>query len=141
MQLHQLQPTHPHKRGKIRVGRGGKRGTTSGRGTKGQRSRAGRRIRPGERDFIQRLPKLRGVKNKPVTEESFIVNIRDLGKVSGTIINRETLIRAGLVPARGRNRVKILGKGDLSTAFTVEKILVSRGALKKIEHAGGKVTS
>jgi len=64
MQLHELQPTFPNKDRK-RIGRGGKRGTTSGRGQKGQSSRAGHRIRPAERDFIQRLPKLRGVKNKP----------------------------------------------------------------------------
>ncbi len=62
MQLHQLQADHPGK-GIKRVGRGGKRGTFSGRGTKGQHSRAGRRIRPAERDYIQHLPKLRGVGN------------------------------------------------------------------------------
>jgi len=64
MQLHDLKPLHPNKSSK-RVGRGGKRGTTSGRGTKGQRARAGHRIRPAERDLIQRLPKLRGFANKP----------------------------------------------------------------------------
>ena len=64
MQLHELQPDTPNKNRK-RIGRGGKRGTTSGRGQKGQTSRAGHRIRPAERDLIQRLPKLKGVKNKP----------------------------------------------------------------------------
>jgi large subunit ribosomal protein L15 len=64
MQLHELKPFHPNKKQR-RVGRGGKRGTTSGRGTKGQKARAGHRIRPAERDLIQRLPKLRGFKNKP----------------------------------------------------------------------------
>lgn len=64
MQLHELQPNHGYADRK-RIGRGGKRGNTSGRGQKGQKSRAGRRIRPAERDLIQRLPKLRGVKNKP----------------------------------------------------------------------------
>lgn len=63
MQLHQLKPDHD-LRAKKRVGRGGKRGTTSGKGTKGQKSRSGHRIRPAERDLIQRLPKLRGFKNK-----------------------------------------------------------------------------
>jgi large subunit ribosomal protein L15 len=62
MQLHQLQANHENY-GKKRIGRGGKRGTTSGRGTKGQHSRAGRRIRPAERDFIQHLPKMRGIGN------------------------------------------------------------------------------
>lgn len=63
MQLHQLKPDHSGM-SKKRVGRGGKRGTFSGKGTKGQHARAGHRIRPAERDFIQRLPKLRGVGNK-----------------------------------------------------------------------------
>jgi ribosomal protein L15 len=62
MQLYQLKPIHPRISQK-RVGRGGKRGTFSGKGTKGQHARAGHRIRPAERDFIQRLPKLRGVGN------------------------------------------------------------------------------
>ena len=63
MRLHELKPFHPNKSHK-RVGRGGKRGTTSGHGTKGQKSRAGHKIRPAERDLIQRLPKLRGFANK-----------------------------------------------------------------------------
>lgn len=59
MQLHLLEPLH-HNLEKKRIGRGGKRGKTAGRGQKGQKSRAGHKIRPAERDFIQRLPKLRG---------------------------------------------------------------------------------
>lgn len=60
LQLHTLQPVHFLKRKAPRVGRGGKRGTTSGKGQKGQKARAGRRIRPAERDLIIRIPKLRG---------------------------------------------------------------------------------
>ena len=47
------------------VGRGGKRGKTSGRGTKGQNARAGRKKRPEMRDFIKRIPKLRGRGKSP----------------------------------------------------------------------------
>ena len=43
-----------------RVGRGGKRGKTSGRGTKGQNARSGRKKRPEMRDIIKKLPKRRG---------------------------------------------------------------------------------
>lgn len=64
MQLHELQPTYENK-SRRRLGRGYTRGKKSGKGQKGQRSRAGRSIRPAERDLIQRLPKLRGFKNKP----------------------------------------------------------------------------
>ena len=59
MQLHELQPNYYNKDAK-RIARGGKRGRTSGRGQKGQKSRSGRKIRPAIRDFVQRLPKLRG---------------------------------------------------------------------------------
>lgn len=59
MQLHLLKRKTPNKKSK-QVGRGGTRGKTSGRGTKGQNARAGRKKRPELRDFIKRVPKLRG---------------------------------------------------------------------------------
>jgi len=59
MQFHSLKRKTPNKKARS-VGRGGKRGKTSGRGTKGQNARAGRKKRPELRDFIKRIPKLRG---------------------------------------------------------------------------------
>lgn len=59
MQWHSLKPKTKRKTS-ARVGRGGKRGKTSGKGTKGQNARAGRKKRPELRDFIKRFPKLRG---------------------------------------------------------------------------------
>lgn len=59
MQFHSLKRKTPNKKSRS-VGRGGKRGKTSGRGTKGQNARAGRKKRPELRDFIKRVPKLRG---------------------------------------------------------------------------------
>jgi large subunit ribosomal protein L15 len=59
MQFHTLVRKTPNKKSK-QVGRGGTRGKTSGRGTKGQNARAGRKKRPELRDFIKRVPKLRG---------------------------------------------------------------------------------
>ena len=59
MQFHTLKRKTKNKKGKT-VGRGGTRGKTSGRGTKGQNARAGRKKRPELRDFIKRVPKLRG---------------------------------------------------------------------------------
>lgn len=59
MQFHSLKRKTPNKKSK-QVGRGGKRGKTAGRGTKGQNARAGRKKRPELRDFIKRVPKLRG---------------------------------------------------------------------------------
>jgi ribosomal protein L15 len=59
MQFHTLKRKTANKKS-TQVGRGGKRGKTSGRGTKGQNARAGRKKRPELRDFIKRFPKLRG---------------------------------------------------------------------------------
>jgi large subunit ribosomal protein L15 len=59
MQFHILKRKTPNKKHKT-VGRGGTRGKTSGRGTKGQNARAGHKKRPELRDFIKRVPKLRG---------------------------------------------------------------------------------
>lgn len=59
MKLHEIRSlSRTYK--KRRVGRGGKRGKTSGKGTKGQKSRAGRRIRPQIRDVMKKFPKKRG---------------------------------------------------------------------------------
>ena len=59
MQSHTLKRNHPNKKTK-QIGRGGTRGKTAGRGTKGQNARAGHKKRPEIRDFIKRIPKLRG---------------------------------------------------------------------------------
>ncbi len=59
MQFHNLKRKIANKKSR-QVGRGGKRGKTAGRGTKGQNARAGHKNRPELRDFIKRVPKLRG---------------------------------------------------------------------------------
>lgn len=61
MQLHQIKKTKSSKK-KKRIGRGGKKGTYCGKGIKGQKSRAGAKIRPEIRDFIKKIPKVRGYK-------------------------------------------------------------------------------
>jgi ribosomal protein L15 len=79
MQLNNLIPKTKNKKTMI-VGRGGKRGKTSGRGGKGQTARAGNKRRPEIRDFIKRIPKLRGrgkqglrsIQNKPSSSMSML---------------------------------------------------------------------
>jgi large subunit ribosomal protein L15 len=62
---HTLSPRTKKRRKSIVVGRGGKRGKTSGRGGKGQTARAGHKIRPEIRDLIKKLPKRRGSRQEP----------------------------------------------------------------------------
>lgn len=138
--LHQLKPKIKSKT-KKRVGRGGKRGTYSGKGLKGQKSRSGRKIRPAERSLIIRLPKLRGFRNKSLQSRVVVLNVGDLDKkIKGGIINREVLLKAGLVK-KSDKRVKILGGGEIKKTFQIEGLEVSESAKKKIEGAGGKISS
>ena len=115
-------------RKKKRVGRGGKRGTTSGRGTKGQKSRSGHRIRPAERDLLIRIPKLRGYRNKRIQKKLGVVNVQDLNNFTDKIFTKKIL-----------GNVKILWIGELSRPVTVEGLTVSKSAKEKIEKAGGTV--
>lgn len=128
------------------VGRGGKRGKTSGRGGKGQTARAGHKSRPELRDFIKRIPKLRGRgvnQNKSPNEKPVIVNLDAIEAVfeSGSVISPVTLIAKKTISTQdGRiPQVKILGAGDITKKFTIELCLISKQAQAKVEKAGGSV--
>lgn len=136
--LHLLKSNTKRVSGK-RVGRGGKRGTTSGKGQKGQKSRAGHRIRPASRDLLIRIPKLRGFKNKPLQNKAVGVSLdKILGKIKGNTIDLKALVEAGLV-RKAEKRVKILDKGELDRPLEVKGIEVSAAVSKKIEAAGGSI--
>ena len=129
-----------------RVGRGGKRGKTSGRGTKGQLARAGRKLRPELRDIIKKLPKLRGRgKNflKSRQKESVVVNVSLLDKAfsDGETVSLETLLQKKLITVKKseKRRVKILGDGEISKKLTISNCVVSASAKEKIEKMGGKI--
>jgi len=148
MQLHELQP-HTKRQTKKRIGRGGKRGKTSGRGHKGQKARAGNSTRPEMREIIKKIPKLRGFgKNraKTVNSERVLavpVNVSALGEAfkAGDTVSPKTLVAAKLVSTRGKTlpKVKILGNGTLDIKLTVSGCTISKTAREKIEKAGGTI--
>ncbi len=141
MQLHQIKRNQPRHRDKI-VGRGGKRGTTSGRGTKGQKARSGHRIRPEIRDVIKRLPKKRGYRFAPAVGRAVAVPLAHLRShfASGEVVSPTALAAKRLISAATRRRgtVKIIGTTSLVAALTVENCLITPAARKVIETAGGK---
>lgn len=138
MQLHQLRSIHKRK-SKKRVGRGGKRGTYSGRGQKGQKSRAGHRIRPAIRDLLIRIPKLRGVKNKPIRPKPKIINVGELERIAGDgLLNKKILLDKKIIK-KPSERVKLLGKGEVNKMFVIEGLALSEKAREKILRAGGKI--
>lgn len=140
MQIHQVIREHPNKRGKI-VGRGGKRGTTSGKGTKGQLARSGRKLRPEFRDLIKKIPKLRGYRFNSVQEKFAPVNLRaiDAKFKDGDTVSAVTLLSTGLIETyKGRfPKVKILGTGEMTKKLNFIGCVVSAKAKEMIEKAGG----
>ncbi len=149
MQLHELKPTSARKTAK-RIGRGGKRGKTSGRGMKGQTARAGNSTRPEMRELIKKLPKLRGhgknradtVNNERV--KAVAVNLAKLETAfaNGDTVSPKTLVNKGLVATVRKKSpvVKILATGEITKKLTIENCQVSKAAQEKIEKAGGNVT-
>lgn len=144
MQLHTLK-RNTQRKTKQQVGRGSKRGKTSGRGQKGQASRAGRKMRPEIREVIKKLPKLRGRGkniNKSFEVKPAVLNLRDLAHVeANTVLTPKKFVDLKLVELlKGKvPSIKILGTGEITQALTFKKVAVSASAIEKIEKAGGKV--
>lgn len=143
MQSHNLKRKTPNK-GTRQVGRGGKRGKTSGRGTKGQLARAGHKVRPEIRDVIKRLPKLRGYSFKSINWKPETVDLTKLNTLeAGAVVSPSFLVKMGLVRQVGglMPRVKILSDGEISKKLTIKDCSISAKAKEKIEAVGGKVVS
>ncbi|MGH2652978.1 MAG: 50S ribosomal protein L15 [Actinomycetota bacterium] len=145
MKLHHLRPSPGAKRDRNRVGRGraAGQGKTAGRGTKGYLARNPKRTgyEGGQMPLQRRVPKVQTQPNrtKPPREEWAVVNVERLGERfdAGSVISVEDMAQAGLV--RRRRPVKVLGRGDLDRALTVQAHSFSRSARQKIEQAGGQV--
>jgi len=148
MQLHTIQKAEGKVEPKTRVGRGGKRGKTCGHGHKGQKQHGRHGIRPEIRDFIKKLPKLRGYgKNRARTVNSDkaqvqVVNLDALGVFkSGDTVSPATLVEADLATLNGGKlpKVKLLAGGNLKTKLIVESCILSATAREAIESAGGEI--
>ncbi|TSC71032.1 MAG: large subunit ribosomal protein L15 [Parcubacteria group bacterium Gr01-1014_49] len=148
MQLHSLSPRTTYKKNPP-VGRGGKRGKTSGRGGKGQTARAGHKMRPESRDLIKKLPKLRGHgKNRARTVRTnrIAVSPVNLSAVEAAYKAGETVSPASLLARNLVRRakgtvpaVKILGTGTLSKALVIRGCELSDVARAAILASGGTI--
>jgi large subunit ribosomal protein L15 len=82
----------------------------------------------------RRMPK-RGFTNI-FRQEFNIVNLEKLAALGETTITPEVLRKAGVI--KGKNRLKVLGDGELTIALTVHAHKFSKSAQEKITKAGGK---
>ena len=145
MKLHELRPDKGARKNRKRVGRGtaSGHGKTAGRGTKGQNSRSGGGVRPyfegGQLPLVRRLPQKRGFTNIFRVEYS-VVNLSRLSTFrKGSRVDAEALAKAGIIKS-ARERVKILGHGELKKPLSISAHKFSVKAKAKIEASGGTAT-
>ncbi len=146
MKLSSLTKTTKTRKKRLGQGHGSGRGKTAGRGTKGQKAKGNISLsfEGGALPLIKRLPFLRGKgKNKSFNNKPIAVNVKVLNLLKkGTVVDMKSLIENKIVDAdyAKKNGIKILGDGKITVSLTV-KLPVSKGALRKIEQAGGRVES
>ncbi|MBT2133339.1 50S ribosomal protein L15 [Croceibacterium sp. LX-88] len=148
MKLNDIRDNPGARKERIRVGRGigSGKGKTGGRGQKGQKSRSGVSIKGfegGQMPLHMRLPK-RGF-NNPFGKDYAEVNIGQVQKLieegkldAKKLVDHEALKAAG-VARGGKDGVRLLGKGELSTKVQFKVNGASKGALAAVEKAGGSV--
>ncbi len=142
MRIHNIKKNKSNKIS-IRIGRGGKRGKTSGKGHKGQNARTGNSGRPEIRDMIKRLPKLRGYRFNSIQKSAVPVNLSSIDKVflDGDKINSTVLIKEGLVNRKNGKipAIKILATGEITKKVNITGCAFSQTAKEKIEKVGGSI--
>ena len=148
MQLNTIAPRTKNKK-PPHVGRGGKRGKTSGKGGKGQTARAGHHVRPVVRDLIKKFPKLRGhgknrartVRTNRIAAASVNLAVLEAAYKAGETVSPASLLARGLVRrAKGRApEVKVLGMGTLTKALVIKSCVVSTVARTALLAVGGTI--
>ena len=146
MQLHNLFPFPEERKTRRRVGRGSGSGLgcTAGKGHKGQNARAGGGVRPGfeggQMPLQRRLPK-HGFKNAPFKVTYDIVNLDALVSAfpGKTTITLDDMYARGIV--RMGAPVKILSRGEVSGALSVEAHKFSQAAADILRHRRTNATS
>lgn len=146
MKLHDLVSPNSKTRKRVGRGQGSGLGQQSGRGHKGQKSVSGnsrkRGFEGGQMPLVRRIPKS-GFKN-PFRVSYAGVNLDVIqkyvtaGKLQAEITN-ENLVNAGLV--QKNELVKILGRGQVTSALTIKVHAFSATAAEKIQAAGGSIES
>ncbi|MFB0565163.1 MAG: 50S ribosomal protein L15 [Candidatus Aminicenantaceae bacterium] len=141
MNLSSLHPSRGSRKTGKRKGHGpgSGLGKTAGRGTKGQKSISGysrkRGFEGGQMPLHRRVPK-RGFTNI-FRKEYSEVNLDRLEGVKKAEIKIKDLVEARIIKKESEF-VKILGRGEISSARTIHAHKFSESARKKIEKAGGK---
>ena len=145
MKLHTLKPASGSTKTNKRLGRGqGSGGSTAGRGHKGAKSRSGYSkkfgFEGGQMPLQRRVPKFGFKNNNKIYYKG--VNLDALEAIAeknkGVEINMELLVANGVV--NKKDKIKVLGRGELKSKVSVQAHAFSETALKAIEKVGGTAT-
>jgi len=146
MKLHTLKPAEGSTKDNKRLGRGqGSGGSTSGRGHKGAQSRSGYKSRPGfeggQMPLQRRVPKFGFKNNNKIYYKGINLDVLEglAEKTKGANLSLQFLIENGVVGRK--DKVKVLGRGELKSKISVEAHAFSETATKAIEKAGGTATT
>ena len=146
MNLSNLKPAEGSIKHSKRIGRGAGsgKGGTSTRGNKGAKARSGYHqkvgFEGGQMPLYRRVPKF-GFKN--INRIEYVgINLDTLNALAEakniTDFNLDVLKQNGLVS--GKDRIKILGRGELAKALNVTAHAFSAAAKKASEDKGGVAT-
>ena len=142
MKLSSLKPAEGSVKVRKRVGRGQGSGLggTSARGHKGAQSRSGysrkRGFEGGQMPIQRRLPK-RGFKSLTKANTAH-VRTSELALIPNEVIDLLALKAANIVSGTVTN-AKIFLSGDVTAKYSIQGLLLTKGARAAVEAAGGKV--
>lgn len=144
MRLHTLKPAGGSVKKNKRLGRGqGSGGSTAGRGHKGAQSRSGYHkkigFEGGQMPLQRRVPKFGFKNNDKVFFKAVNLDaLENLAQKTAGAITIKSMFENGIVGKK--DKVKILGRGELKSKVNVEAHAFSETAVKAIEQAGGTAT-
>ena len=148
MKLGQLSRASGKLKKSKRIGRGmgSGHGLYAGRGIKGQTSRSGVALggyEGGQMPLYRRLPK-RGF-TKPNAKHYAVINLGliqkfvEAGKIDASVdITEDLLVASGLV-RRKLDGIRVLAKGEATSALNLSVTGASKSAIEAVEKAGGSL--
>ena len=142
MRLNTINPSPGSRKNPKRVGRGigSGFGKTAGRGHKGLKSRSGGRVKAGfeggQMPLQKRVPKF-GFSSR-IGRLTAQIRLEELNRIQGDVIDLEALRSAGLV-SKNTERIRVFLSGEILKSITTKGLVLTAGARRAVEEAGGKV--
>jgi large subunit ribosomal protein L15 len=142
--LNEIRDNDGARKGRMRVGRGigSGKGKTAGRGQKGAKARSGVSINGfegGQMPLHMRLPKRGFNKDYAEVNLGLVQKAIDAGKLDASAVIDQAALRAAGLGRGGKDGVRLLAKGELTTKVSFKIAGASKGATAAVEALGGSI--